>query len=367
MLRIGMDMRSLETKHKSGVANYIEQLALDVPNAAPDIKFSFFFDAHTSLLKALSHRQKNVQIIWFPFRSEKKFMSAVRMLQRRFDLFHFPSGMIPENFKTKAVINVYDLIYEHYPQFYSEHSLMLQKTKVRASAKRADGIITISESTKKDLVELYGIEPGKIVITFPLIFKHLGKNGNHTNTVKGPFLLAVGEIQPRKNFVNLVKAIGGLKNKEISLVIVGRTTDSAEKIRLTDTIKSLRLDGRITLPGFIPEDELMRLFDCAEALVFPSFYEGFGIPILEAFSHDLPVVTSDTSSMPEAAGDAGVYINPDSPDSIREGIEKILDNPKLKADMIKKGRERLRMFEKNNLAKETVLFYRQILNVGEAT
>ncbi len=362
MLKVGLDARALGSSRKSGVANYIQQLATDLPGAANDIRFYYFLDRHTSFGEARRYRRGNVKIIWLPTRSEKSFMRWVSKLAKfyRLDLCQFPSGMIPDGFKGKAIINIYDLIYERFPQFYSPQSLQLQKTKVRESTQRADGIITISQSTKKDLQEFYGTAAAKIAVIYPIVTKNLSTNSAERPWPE-PYLLAVGEIQPRKNFINLVKALALLTDLKIHLYIAGSIQDEAEHQRLMEVIKAKGLESRVHIGGYVTDAQLQGLYQHAEMLVFPSFYEGFGIPILEAFAHDIPVVTGQVASMPEAGGDAAVYVDSNSPESISTGIEKILADPKLKQTLVKRGREQLARFSQTNLAQETIAFYRQVV------
>lgn len=359
-LKIGLDARSLANTQKSGVEGYVADLVENLPTVGPDIDWYFFTDRRGSAIKS---PHSNLRYVHIPFTAESRFWKTVAGYCRlkRFDLFHFPIALIPERFPVPAVITIYDLASEVYPQFYSERELKIHRNIVKRSVtKQAAGILAISQATRNDLIKLYKADPDKIHVTY--LSPHIEDFGQKkTSPYDFPYMLAVGNIQPRKNFPNAVMALAKQPNHSLHLVIAGKYQEEAELKKLEKIIEETGTQDRVHVTGYMPQADLNNHYAHAEMLLYPSYYEGFGIPLLEAFFYGLPVVTANTSSMPEIAGDAAVYCNPDSPNSIARAIDVALKPANAKA-LAAKGSQRLQELSRVPLAQSTLKAYKKIIN-----
>jgi glycosyltransferase involved in cell wall biosynthesis len=229
-------------------------------------------------------------------------------------LGHF-NYVVPPAFRGPAVLTIHDLSFERHPRLMSRRDLLLFRTFVPRSARRAERVLAVSERTKRDLVEHYGIAEDKIVVTpngVDPIFRPDGEA-----PVRPPYALFVGGIQPRKDPVSAIEALGRL-NGDLSLVVVGAEKRGGQEVRRA--IRRLGLDQRVELAGHVEREELAALYRGAACLVFPSRYEGFGLPVLEAMASGTPVVAAAAGAVPEVAGDAAVLVEPGDPESLAAGI-----------------------------------------------
>lgn len=228
-------------------------------------------------------------------------------------------------------------------------------------------IIAISNKTKGDIIEYFGINPDRIsVIHYGIdeIFRPLNSVEDITNNygINNPFILYVGNLEPRKNVGGIITSFYKLKKMGIlhKLVIVSATKGYYYD-KILRMINKLNLEKEVTFAGFIPPKDLPRMYNAADLFVFPSFYEGFGLPPLEAMACGCPVITSNTSSLPEVVGDAGIMVNPYDVDGLANAMYEVLCNDGLKEDMTKKGLNRTKMFSWERAAKETIKVYEEVM------
>jgi len=259
-----------------------------------------------------------------------------------------------------AVLTVFDMIHEKFP----EHFLTRDHTSQakRAAVKRADRVICISASTQRDLIEFFNVPPEKTEVIH-LGFSLTGQNDvSLLQTESRPFLLYVGLRGRYKNFISLLKAYASssVLRKSFSLVVFGGGKFSGseqEQLRasgVSDSVKQISGDDRL----------LAALYKHASAFIYPSTYEGFGIPPLEAMSFDCPVICSNASSIPEVVGDAGCFFDPHSVDSIAHSIEKVVSSSDLRGNLIQRGRERIKQFSWDKTAEKTLEVYRTLKFTG---
>jgi glycosyltransferase involved in cell wall biosynthesis len=232
---------------------------------------------------------------------------------------------------------------------------------------RADKIITVSQNTKDDLVEMFNYNPNKIKViyngvdsSYKLIDnkKLISEINNKYNTGEN-FLLYVGNIKPHKNIPVLLKALSNI-DKQNKLVIVGKRDKAYDEI--FDIIDQNNLKDRIIFTGFVPDEDLILLYNAAALFVYPSLYEGFGLPPLEAMACGTPVITSNVSSLPEVVGDAAITVDPHNIKELSKKINKILSNKDLQNKMIQRGIERAKQFTWDKTARETIKVYEDVLN-----
>lgn len=275
-----------------------------------------------------------------------------------FDLLHptyyGTSGPLPDTGRP-MVLTVYDMIHERFPDLFASDPVGRLKADM---IRRADHLVAISESTRRDLVEILGVEEEKISVV------HLGCDPRPADPLPRPdrlpprYLLYVGERKGYKNFWPFLEAFRSLaeEHPDLRLATLGRAFDEEESSRLA----SLGLEGRVVhFPA--TNEELEAGYQHAEAFVFPSRYEGFGLPVLEAMRAGCPCLLSRTSSLPEVGGDAALYFDPDNVEDIRRALEEFLATPALRESMRALGRERVRDFSWRKTAERTLDVYRRVI------
>jgi glycosyltransferase involved in cell wall biosynthesis len=237
--------------------------------------------------------------------------------------------------------------------------------------READAVIAISQATKDDLVRMFGLVPERVRVVYPGIDHSLFNVSNAGSTVRqaevlgrygitGRYLLYVGDSELRKNLRRVLEALIGV-HEEIKLVLVGKRAKSDEK--LYGWVAELGLQDRVLTPGFVPDIDLPPLYGAAQAFVFPSLYEGFGLPIVESMACGCPVITSNVSSMPEVAGSAALLVDPEDVVEIRGALEKVVADQALRERMIADGLSQAQSFSWSRCAGETVSVIRKV--VGE--
>ncbi|HVF69501.1 MAG TPA: glycosyltransferase family 1 protein, partial [Xanthomonadales bacterium] len=282
------------------------------------------------------------------------------MHKSRPDVFFSPSHYAPRFSPVPSVISVMDLSFLYYPELFNKRDLFQLHSWTAYSVKKAKKIITISNSSKNDIIKEYKIGPGGVYVTYPGIksFTSLNPQIYAMNQLKTKYnldkryILFVGTVQPRKNIARLIEAFSKLDEKDLELVIVGKKGWLYEEI--FEKPEQLGIEEKVKFLDQVTNDELPMLYKHAVCMVLPSLYEGFGLPILEAMKNDCPVITSNVSSLPEAGGDACLYVNPEEVDDIAETMSKLINDGKLRKELIEKGRKQVTKFSWENTARETL-------------
>lgn len=387
-LRVGIDARALETSTKNrGIGYFTLNVLSSVLNKKRD-DFQFVF--YTTLTGKL--QEKLVSLNKSIFYKMPTLLRPKRRL-RRFDpifipiwksvlnrskpnivhitsLFEVYYLKVPDNIP--FVVTLYDLIPIIFKKEYFDNQKAEEWYQMRLEqAKKATKIITISKSAKEDIAKELKIPTSKIEVIyggFDSKFKVL-KNENYKKIVvekygiNSPYILAVGAYIFHKNmtriFESFKKYLETSKDKELTLVVVCKLIEEEEKGWRVE-IKKLGLDGKVVLTNFVEDEDMPGLYSGAKMLLFPSLYEGFGLPILEAMACGTPVVTSNISSMPEAGGNAAYYVNPYSVQEITQGVNKVLNDQKLRQKMIKEGLKQVKKFSWEKTAEETLKVYREV-------
>lgn len=275
-----------------------------------------------------------------------------RLLRRlRPELAHF-NYVIPPGYRGRSVVTVHDLSFELHPELMPLRDRLLFRTLVPRSVVRADRVLAVSEWTKRDLVERYGIAEEKIVVTpngVDEIFRPQGAAPD-----RPPYALFVGAIQPRKDPLTALEALA-LSGDDLELVVVGPEKRGADEVQAA--VRRLELESRVEFAGHVELEELAALYRGAACLVFPSRYEGFGLPMLEAMASGTPVVAAKTGAVPEIAGDAAVLVEPADPAALARGIEQALAD---RERLVAAGLERARRFSWADTARRTLGVYREL-------
>ncbi|NOZ06114.1 MAG: glycosyltransferase family 4 protein [Chloroflexi bacterium] len=281
------------------------------------------------------------------------------------DLFHGPDVIAPPMGHTPTVITVHDLSFLRYPQFHRPLNRWNLRWITPYVVRRAAAVIADSQSTRRDLVELVGTAPHKVHVIFPGVASsyhvlpagEAGVRVRHRFGLDGGYILFVGTIEPRKNLETLIEACRQL-SWPAPLVIAGRAGWRAQ--RLSRRLQALEEDGRVRLLGYVPDDDLPLLYNAAKVFAYPSWYEGFGLPVLEAMACGTPVVTSNVSSLPEVAGQAALLVHPGDAGALAEALARVLRDETLAADLRTRGLARAQAFSWQRTVRETAALYRQI-------
>ena len=267
-------------------------------------------------------------------------------------LVHFQHVVAP-GCPSPAVVTIHDLSFERHPELMSRRDRLVFRTMVPRSVKRAARVLAVSEWTKRDIVEHYGIDENKIVVTPNGVDELFAPNG--ARPAGTPYALFVGTLQPRKDPIAALEAVA-LVDRELRLVLVGPDKGSEREARRAAS--RLGLETRTEFAGHVEKHELAKLYRGAECLVFPSRYEGFGLPLVEAMASGTPVVAAASGSIPEVAGDAAILVPPGDPSALAGGIERaIADRDRL----VRAGLERAGRFSWAETARRTLALYRELL------
>ena len=269
--------------------------------------------------------------------------------------------LYPSIFAKKKFVVIYDIAFEHYPEYIENKNFQYLKRRVPEAAKKSNKIITISEFTKNDLIKKYSVDPGKIIVAHCAVNIENFKRTQLTTSIKkkynlpNDYLLYLGTIEPRKNIANLLRAYSKLPKNikdQYPLVLAGGGGWNDDEIK--SEIENAKKDSQIIQTGYVDEKDIPALYSGAELFLYPSHFEGFGMQILEAMACGTPVLTSNNSSLPEVGGDAAYYVDDKSIDSIRNGIEKLLSDPDLRKDLVKKGKQQIKKFSWKESAQKII-------------
>jgi glycosyltransferase involved in cell wall biosynthesis len=275
-----------------------------------------------------------------------------RLLRRlRPAVAHF-NYIIPPGYRGRAVVTVHDLSFERFPELMPLRDRLLFRTLVPRSVARAARVLAVSEWTKRDLVERYGVSEEKVVVTPNGVDEIFRPNGGAPE--RAPYALFVGAIQPRKDPLTALRALA-LLDGDLGLIVVGPEKRGADEVRTA--VRTLGLTSRVEFAGHVEHDELAALYRGAACLVFPSRYEGFGLPMLEAMASGTPVVAAATGALPEIAGGAAVLVEPADPAALAGGIERALAD---RERLVAAGLERARLFRWDETARRTLDVYREL-------
>lgn len=289
----------------------------------------------------------------------QKFSIAL-LKQQNFDVFHptyYDDYFLDYIGNKPFVLTIHDMISEIYPEMSKNNVVSAQKAKL---AEKAAHIIAVSEKTKKDVIEILGVNGKKISVVYHA--SPFRKNVIRENfDFQQDYILFVGERSYYKNFLFFIQAIKPLfdQRRNLTVLCTGRSFNQEEQ----EQIRLLGMEGRFKSVS-VRENQLFNLYRNAKAFIFPSYYEGFGIPILEAFDAECPVVLSDSSCFPEIAGDGALYFDPKSSTQLVQSIERVLEDTDLRNSLIEKGRKRLESFSWSRAATQTIDVYRQVLNAS---
>lgn len=289
------------------------------------------------------------------------------------ELLHSPVNVQPLVLPCKGVVTATDLSFMVFPRSFRTFQRLYQRFFTRWSARRADHLIAISASTARDLVKFFGVPATKITVTYPgvdaayrpITDAAVLSEFRRRRNLPDKFFLFVGTLEPRKNLLTLLRAYATFRRAmggTHKLVLAGGRGWLYRP--LFSAVEELGLQTDVVFPGFVPEEELPLWYNTAEALVYPSLYEGFGLPPLEAMACGTAVVVADASSLPEVVSDAGLRIDPHRVEAWTEALVQLCQVDGLRADLASRGLQRAREFTWTRMARETIQVYRNVLAGG---
>ena len=381
-MKIGIDARFVTGLPRRGIGNYSLNLINELVKLEPTIEYTLYIAEPDieNILPNLSNVK--VRQLWpstYPI--WENFALPFAAYNDRLDVLHCLGNTAPIFLpsRVRLVLSIMDVIFLQTSKFsptpaglYQIFGRLYRALSVPFVARIANKIITISEFSKKDILDLVpGVDEDQISVSYlscDLIFLNesvspVNSNGNIAKLIQTPFIFCLGADDPRKNTLRLVCAyLKLLKQKNIpeNLVICGYANwEKSESYRV---VKEAGAESRVWFLDFIKIDELAVLYRNAVVFIYPSLYEGFGIPILEAFSSGCPVIASNVTSIPEIGGDAALYFDPRSEDQIANSLQSVLNDPILRETLKEKGRVRAKQFSWSEAARKTLAIYKACLN-----
>jgi len=372
LLRLDAGYRS------AGIARYIFHLLRELPGAAPDFAFDVFSTEALAptLFSDITLRATRLPVhkpLWRILWEQTLFAAA---LQDNYALLHSLAYVLPFLNRTPSIVTLYDLSFVIYPEYFQPLQRLYLRIGARAATRRARKIIAISESGKQDLVRLWQVPPERVQVITPGVEPRFFapppppqiEQFRRAQQLPEHFVLFLGTREPRKNIPTLIDAFARAKraaNLPHHLILAGGRGWLDHDI--AKTIQTLNMTNQVHLVGFVAQAELPLWYRAADAFVYPSQYEGFGMPPLEALACGAPVIASNVSSLPEAVGQAGLLVNPRAPAELADALIKILTDAHLRAELAQRGPQHARAFTWTRAAQLTAETYRLALNKSDAS
>lgn len=373
-MRIAIDAHSVGTGlggNESYATNLVEALAeIDATN-----QYTLYV-TRAEAVERFSNRWRN-----FSVRATLPHTPLIRIpLTLSAELRRHPVDVLHVQFTSPpfapcpVVVSIHDLSFEHLPQTFKRRSRTQLRMTVRRSARKASQVVALSEHARADILETYGLRPEKVSVIPLAPPPHFGPVTNQgelqrvrqTYDIDSDYILSVGSIQPRKNLSRLIAAYSSLHRarpevKLPKLVLVGKCAWLYDE--LLRTINELDVCNSVILTGYVPQADLPALYSGALCFVYPSYFEGFGLPPLEAMKCGAPVIVGNRTSLPEVVGDAGMLVDPFDVDDIAQAIEKVISDSNLRLHLRVKGLERASLFDWRETARQTLAVYEKAANM----
>ncbi len=354
---IGIDGNEANVDKKVGVSFYtLNLLRWFNKFANKNIAFKVFLKEPPKPDLPKSNNFFKYQIVKGNFLWTQIFLPINLYKSKDINLFFSPAHYLPRFCPVTSVVTIHDLSFLYFPNDFLKKDLYQLKSWTKYSVKKANKIIAVSKTTKKDIIKSYQVNEDKITVIYngyEKISDKKIKKFENKNTNK-PYILYVGTIQPRKNLHNLILAFSKFKHlyPKYQLIIAGKKGWLYKNI--FNKVLDLGLEDSVFFTDYISENQLIFLYKNAFCLVMPSLYEGFGIPILEAMNFNCPVISSYASSLPEIAGGAALYFDPNNYLDLVEKLKILSEDNKLKSALIKKGKQRIKEFSWKKTAQQTL-------------
>lgn len=370
-MNIGIEATSAAVAQKAGVGHYTYHLirAMARLRSSSHLYRLYFRQAVADMSRLFDLPRENAsrlipQVMKFPL-----LWAQVRLPLELWthpqDVYFFPASVLPLGYiPEKSVMTIHDVAFLFFPEYFSPSLRRWLTLATEQGIQKASRIIAVSEATRQDLIAYYGIAPEKVIAIHHGVHEMFHPLETDKITpiqqkyhVKNPYILCVGTLQRRKNIPRLIQAFYLLKQKyhfPHKLVLIGQKYADLPEDEIFATIERLFLDEEVVWTGYVPEQDLPALMSGAEVFVLPSLYEGFGMPLLEAMACGVPVVCSNTSSLPEVVGDCGMLFEPDSVESLVQTLKLVLEDHDLRMTLREKGFSRVKAFSWAACARKTL-------------
>ena len=381
-MRIGIDC-SLVPGERAGIGQYAYQLVRALSQIDHQNKYVlypvFYYTFHPQYRQAVFPHAANLRVAfrWFPpallrvLRHPYAPWFTREWLLGRVDVVHSVSFSAPRLRigRKRLVVTLHDVSFLTHPECHTRANLAHTLSGTRDAVAWADALIAISQHTRQDLIERMGASPDRVVVTYiapnplcvrednPLVLSHV----RSAYQLPRDFILFVGALEPRKNVKRLLAAYAQLSpalRRDVHLVIAGGQGWLTDDIR--PMVKALALTAQVHFLGYVKEEDLPVLYSLATVFAYPSLYEGFGLPVLEAMHCGTPVLTSNVSALPEIAGEAALLVSPTNVDAITDGLTRLLEETDLRAELRERGYARVRLFSWERCARETLAVYQRV-------
>ena len=392
-MRIGVDARTIlnpKIGEAAGIGHYTYQLMRNLLIADKNLesgknKYVFFFDNCLRKKDAKKFQKKNIKVRHFPFSTYRKFLPGIysetligaTLSREKLDILHSAGCDIPMIYRGKLIVTARDIAIYKVPELFPRVRRAKARMTARSLFKKSDLIITTSKNSKKDLIDLFKLEPEKISVIYNGIDERFFEKASQEEIkkvkkkykIKGKYLLFLSTIKPLNNLTRLITAFSQIKNKlnksnnknpreKYYLVLAGKDGWLAKEIH--QIAKNLGVEKDVIFTGYIPPKDLNPLFGGAELFVFPPIYEEFGAPILEAMANSTPVIASNVSSLPEISTDAAKLIDPYDIEGMGKAILNLISNKSEQQKLIEKGMKQAKKFTWQKCAKDTLKVYEKV-------
>ena len=382
-MRIALDL-SLVPGQRVGVGQYAYQLAsalARVDRANSYVLYPVFYfivnpeyyrtELPVAANMRIAHRRLPPRLVQFLWRRDRSEQFKEYLLGRA-DIVHSTTFCAPR-FRAprrRLVVTIHDCTFVTHPEFHLPANIEHCLRGTRLAIERADALIAVSESTRRDLIERMGAPADRIVVTREAADPGLARVTDAARLaavrlryeLPERFILFLGAMEPRKNLLRLIEAFATLRpalRRETVLVVAGAHGWLNDSVR--ERVGKLGLAESVRFPGYIAGDDVAALYSLATVFAYPSMWEGFGLPVLEAMACGTPVLTSDVSALPEVAGDAALLVSPTDVEAIADGLTRLLDDAALRADLAARGLRRAAAFSWERCARETLAVYTSVV------
>lgn len=371
-MHIGIDARFLGSASK-GLGRYTEELVRNLERIEDDATYTVFlrkdnWDVWTPKDSRFTKRLADYR--WYSL--EEQFYFPKELKKAQCDLYHFPHFNVPLFAPKPYVVTIHDLILSHFPtvkattlgplKYWFKHRMYLYV--MRKALTNASHIIAVSEYTKKDLMATYSLADSRLSVTYEGVSDFVSARKKSPSSlsdfkIKKPYLLYVGNAYPHKNLERLLDAFQQIvtRNPGIHLVMVGKHDFFYQRLIQFAVSKKI---PNVVFPGYVPDADLSAVYENALLYVFPSLYEGFGLPPLEAMQHQVPVVSSNSSCLPEIMGNAAVYFSPENTHDIVKTVSQVISDDALRKKLQILGKEQVKKYSWLDTAKKTSEIYKSI-------
>ncbi|MDQ5823436.1 MAG: glycosyltransferase family 4 protein [Chloroflexota bacterium] len=382
-MRVGINAHLLSfsgSYRQAGLSRYIDELLFQLPAVAPDLQFTGFTGNEALPEAAQARRPKNLSFARsrFPTRRApvriawEQLVLPGAALRHRLDLLHCPVNVRPVISSCPTVVTIHDLVFLRSPESFHPAKRRYLSAMTGWSARHATHVIAVSESTRRDVIELLGVPPARVTT----VHNGVGEQFRPVSAaerdafraqqgITGRILLYVGTLEPRKNLPMLIRAFAALVEdpamQDVKLYVGGSKGWYYDEIFATAERVGLTHSGRVTFLGRVPDEQLPLWYNVATVVAYPSLYEGFGLPALEAMSCGTPVLASNTSALPEVVGGGGLLLDPGDEAVWLGAMRRVLSDEQLWAELSAKAVEQASGFSWDRSARETVAVYRRVL------